>query len=40
MQIFSLGDSLHGMPNLFSEENKRKYFKMMSADFFTKHSKQ
>ena len=35
MQIVSIGDNLHEMPNLFSSKNKNKYFKMSSAEIFT-----
>ena len=35
MQIISLRDSLHEMSNLFSGKNKKKYFKMLSAENFT-----
>ena len=31
----SKGDNLHEMPNLFSWKNKKKYFKMLSAEILT-----
>ena len=38
MQMVSLGDKLHGVSILFSMKNK-KYFKMSSAQIFTRHAK-
>ena len=32
MQIVSLGDNLHKMSNPVSPENKKKYFKILSAE--------
>ena len=39
MQIAFWGDSLHEMSSLFSRKNKKKYFKMSSAEIFTHHAK-
>ena len=35
LHIVSNGDKIHELSNLFSEENKKKYFKMLSAEIFT-----
>ena len=39
MQIVSIGDNLHKMPYPVSWENKKKYFKMLSAESFTQSAK-
>ena len=40
MQIVSLGDNLHEMSYpVFWEKNKKKYFKMSSAENFTQSAK-
>ena len=39
MQIFSLGDNLHGMSYPVFWEKLEKYFKMLSAENFTQSAK-
>ena len=39
VQIVSLGDNLHEVSNPISRKNKKKYFKMSSAEYFTQHAK-
>ena len=39
MQIVSLGDNLHELSNPVFEKNKKKYFKMSSAENFTQSAK-
>ena len=41
MQIISSGDNLHEMskPIFWKKEDKKKYFKMLSAEIFTQSSK-
>ena len=39
MQISQIGDNWHEMSILLSWKNKKKYFKMFSAEMFTQHMK-
>ena len=39
MQIVSTGDNLHKMSKSVSGKNKKKYFKMLSAETFTQNAK-
>ena len=39
MQIVSSGDNLHEMSKPIFGQNKKKYFKLSSAEFFTQDAK-
>ena len=39
MQIYSSGDDLHEMSDPIFWENKKKYFKMLSAEILMQHTK-